>query len=164
MRREISSGALPFYKATFLLFIGILVTTTIFTFIEKLKDFREMTQFQIFAYIFGIPAIIFMTFLFIRLALSWKKVEIDDEGLIITEANFFVRKTSTLVPFEKIKAARQNFFLRGNPGTVFVEFTEPTFFGNKISFVPTFRSVTFFEHPIVEEINQLANQNKRFIS
>jgi hypothetical protein len=164
MRREISSVATPFYKAVFLLAIGIYAIISTFSLIEELKKFREMTQFQILAYIFGIPLTIFIAFLLIRLALSWKKIEIEDDGLIVTEANFLVKKTSTFVPFENIERAHQNFFLRANPGTVTIEFIEPTFFGKKVKFVSKYRMFTYTTHPVVEEINCLANKSNRFIT
>ena len=164
MRREISSAATPFYKAVSLLVTGSLVTISIFSFIDELKNFREITAFQIFAYFLWIPFTIFFAVLFIRRSLSWKKVEIEDTGLIVTEANFFVKKTSTFVPFENIKRAHQNFFLRANPGTVTIDFFEPTFFGVKVRFVSKYRMFTYSAHPIVEELNRLANKSKGLIS
>jgi len=164
MHREISSLATPLYKAWFLLFIGVVVIGSMFGLIENLKTYQQLTAFQIFAYLVGMPITLFFAFLFLRLALSWKHVEIADDGLIITEANFFVKKTSTLVPFENIREAHQNFFLRGNPGTVTIEFIEPTFFGKKVRFVPKFRTITFLEHPIVGEINRLAGKNMSFLN
>lgn len=164
MSREISSAATPIYKAVFLLLFGCSVPIFIFLTINGIKDSQNVSAFQILIAVLKTLAEIFFAILFVRLALNWKKVEIEDSGLTITNVNFFVKRISTFVPFENINAARQNFFLQGNPGTVTIEFNEPVFFGKKITFVPTFRSLTMFKHPIVEEVNRLANHKKAFIS
>ena len=163
MKREISSAATPFYKAVFLFGFGLVGTSLIFSKINDFKYSNEILAFQIITTILQIAAIALFGYLVIPLVLSWKRVEIDDLGLIITEANFFVTKTSTFVPFDNIKFAHQTYFLRGNPGTVTVEFYEPTFFGKKIRFVAKYRWTNYSAHPIVDEINNLVSKDNSFL-
>jgi hypothetical protein len=157
MHREISSAATPIYKALFLLMFGGSAPYWILSRFYNLRDSPKTAAADVLIGILLIIAELIFAFLFVRLALSWKRVEMEDSGLTVININFFVKKVSTFVPFENIKRARQPFLLQGNPGTVFIEFNEPTFFGKKISFVPQFRAFTFTTHPIVGEINRLSN-------
>lgn len=149
MPREISSSVYTtLTKLGTIVFFGILTPLMIFVLsgsIDKL----------LVHILFFLP----LSFFVIRWALAFKQIEINDKGLIISQANFG-KKQEIFVPFAKIKYAKQGFFQHFNPESVVIEFTEKTVFGEKIKFIPKVRFFAFLNHPIVDELNQLIWQSK----
>jgi hypothetical protein len=144
MRREISSSSnTALTKLAIIVFFGILVPITfIFSFESIGKLLLQM--------LFFLP----LSFFLVRWALKLKQIEINDNGLIISQTNFG-RKQELFVPFKQLKCVKQSFFDHFNPETVTIEFKEETVFGEKIKFIPKVRFFAFLDHPVVEELNQI---------
>jgi len=149
MTREISSSAYTaFTKFGIIVFFGILLPLMTFVLSESINKL-------LVSMLFFLP----LSFFVIRWSLAFKQVVINDEGLIISQANFG-KKHEIFVPFAKIKCARQGFFDHFNPESVTIEFTESTIFGEKIKFIPKVRFFPFLDHLIVDELNQLIWKSK----
>jgi hypothetical protein len=153
MRREISSSITNLYKVLFLLVPVIIIALNLY------NTLIDSSSRQIFltsgSMLFG--------FFIMRWALNWKKVELTDNGIFISSANFFNDK-EIFVPFDQIEVAWQDFWLRGNPEFVSIKLSALTSFGNKIWFIPKSRFFPNVEHPVVKELNRLASQNRGFIT
>ena len=149
MCREISSSSTGLNKVAILFFFGFLAP---FVTLSGLFSANRFNAGSLFVFMF----IVFIAFLFIRSALSWKHVSINKNGLIISQMNFGKRK-EIFVPFKNIKIVRQTLLQRFNPETVIIEFKHSTDFGHKIKFIPKIRffPFPFFEHPIVKKLNAL---------
>lgn len=144
MPREISSSSTRVNKVLIMFFYSLAFLSTL---INHLSSVSLETFLPMFI-------VIILGFFIIRWALSWKKVEITDSGLKISEINFGKTK-EIFVSFEDILEVRQNFFQRGSLETVIIESNKPTQFGKKIRFIPKMRFLNVTEHPIVRELNQL---------
>lgn len=154
MCREISSSTTGLNKVAILFFFGFLAPFVI------LSGLFSANRFDLGS-LLGFLFFVFIAFLFIRAALNWKDVNINKNGLIISQMNFGKRK-EIFVPFKNIKIVRQTLLQRFNPETVIIEFKHSTDFGDKIKFIPKVRffPFPFFKHPIVDELNYLKKFGK----
>jgi hypothetical protein len=144
MRRRISSSLTIFNKIFVLVLFAVIVPIWL---VQNNDSPTELFFILLFVVLFG--------FFMLNRALSLKHVEMTDDGLVISTANFFSEK-EIFVHYENILEARQAFWQRGNYEIVVVEFHNRTKFGKKITFAPKYRYYAMAEHPIVNEINSRA--------
>lgn len=96
------------------------------------------------------PAIFFVIFAVIFwLSMRLKAVSVDDKFLYVSN---YLKETS--VPFSNIRNITE-LRLRGHPVTI--HFKEKTEFGDKITFLPKMRFLSFGSHPVVSELKELAS-------
>ena len=153
MRREISSSVTGFYKVSVLLLFAVIIAAGLF---------ENLVRPETFGILFCSLSMI-AGFFIVRWALNWKKVEISEKGIFVYNADFF-NDTEIFVPFDQIESAGQSYWTRGSPELVSIRFSAPTPFGDKIWFVPKTRFFPLFAHPVVDEINRLADGGKGFIT
>jgi hypothetical protein len=153
MRHQISSSITAVFKVLLLLFIVIIISLNL---IGSLMT-PDSRQF------FFTSLSMLLGFFIARWALTWKKVEIAEKGIFVTEINFGNGK-EIFVPYEQIEIVKQNILGQGSPEFVSIKFLGSTSFGDKIWFVPKTRFFTFFNHPIVKEMNRLVQKNKGLIT
>ncbi len=147
MERRISSSFTEFYKvygvasiALFLLFFAV--------------PFYGLLVFPYSLIIFLLGALnLFAAIDCFRM----KEVGMTDSGLLISKRFFFNQKT-IFVPYENIELSKLK--LIGNNNRVSIKFTEPTEFGEKISFISKGYTIKA-QAKIVEELNQAIIQNKK---
>ena len=153
MGREISSSITTLYKVFTILIFAVLISISLYRTLfapDSLNIFLSSLAMS-FGFFIG------------RWLLNWKMVELTDKGIYIS-SDYFFDDREIFVPFEQIDSVHQSFLTRGNPELVSIKFLEMTSFGKKIWFIPKTRYFPVLKHPVVEEINRLASQNKRFIS
>lgn len=153
MRREISSSITSVYMVFLILICICLISMSLF---RTLFDPNSLN-------IFLSSLSMLLGFFIGRWALNLKRVEIAEKGVYISSDNVFDER-EIFVPFEEIEIAHQSFWAQKNPEIVKIKFLVTTSFGKTIWFIPKTRFFGFSKHPIVEELNRLANQNKHFIA
>jgi hypothetical protein len=151
--REISSSLnTAVTKLWSLLFFGFLIpaflTSNIIT-----------SRYDLFITLTHIPTIL-ISFLPVYWAFKIKQVVLTEKGLLIFHIHFG-KRMEMFVPFENIENISQKFYQRSNIETVSIKLNKITEFGSKIVFMPKIRFLGIFEHPIVGELNQVVERNRK---
>jgi hypothetical protein len=145
MEREISSSLTGFYKLLALFAFCIVLPMFVIGIVIRVG------WGGLFVILFWGPFAAIIIWWTLRIS----KVEIRESGLFISRNNFR-RRIEVLVPFENIDYADQHFFQRNSGAeTVTIKLKEETELGRTIKFIPKYRPFSFFEHPVVREINEL---------
>ena len=153
MRREISSPMTILYTLFLILIFVVIISISLYRTLFAPDSLN----------IFLSSLAMLLGFFIGRWVLGWKRVEIAEKGIYISSDNFFDDR-EIFVPFNQIDTVQQSIWTRGNPELISVKFSVTNLFGDKIWFIPRTRSFPLQKHPIVEELNRLANRNKGFIS
>lgn len=140
-RRIISSTLTPIYKLVFpTLWVGLFG----FGAVAMLTGDHPGKWTFVGMWVFG-------TLAFAWLCFPLKQVEITPDRLRVS--NLF---RTIEIPFTQIAGVTENVFINTHP--VWIQLKEPTSFGTKILFMPTFRFAFFSSHPIVKELRNLTER------
>lgn len=135
-----------FYKFVFpYLFVSIfLIGAFAAIFIGDAKFYDSIFSFGIF---------LILTAIILKLSVSLKKIEIDDEYLYVS--NF---KDEVAIPLKQIESIHQKIFRFLNPELVRIKLKVETKFGNEILFTPKFRAFNITTHPVILEVRMIIGQ------
>lgn len=155
MSREISSSTTSLNRIGILIFPAVALVLLIISTFQSFRIGGRGNNMPVFL----ILLLFFVGCGYANWIWSFKYVAVDSDNLYITQNDFFNQRTIA-IRLTGVEKVRQSFFQRSKPERVTIYFYEPNEFGTYITFIPKWRFLHFYDHPIVEELNQIVHNAK----